>query len=140
MYMANGFKFEEIGLETRDKRVYEALIASPQSSLRKIAADTCINRGSVYESIKKLSEKGLVGSIEVGKQRRYTASSPQTIIELLHERQQQAAQAQADDKSMPVGSRLSAGRRLLWEPDPGSAAGWGEPLADASGPAGWRPG
>ncbi|MCA9326950.1 winged helix-turn-helix transcriptional regulator [Candidatus Saccharibacteria bacterium] len=93
--MANGFKFEEIGLETRDKRVYEALIASPQSSLRKIAADTGINRGSVYESIKKLAEKGLVGSIEVGKQRRYTASSPQTIIELLHERQQQAAQAQA---------------------------------------------
>ncbi len=93
--MTDGFKFEEIGLETRDKRVYEALIASPQSSLRKIAADTGINRGSVYESVKKLAEKGLVGSIEVGKQRRYTASSPQTIIELLHERQQQAAQAQA---------------------------------------------
>lgn len=93
--MTSSFKFEEIGLETRDKRVYEALLVSPQSSLRKIAADTGINRGSVYESVKKLAEKGLVGSIEIGKQRRYTASSPQTIIELLHERQQQAAQAQA---------------------------------------------
>lgn len=111
--MAENFKFNEIGLETRDKRVYEALIASPQSSLRKIAADTGINRGSVYESIKKLAEKGLVGSIEVGKQRRYTASSPHTIIELLHERQQQAAQAQAEAAeyiaSLPQPSAENAG-------------------------------
>lgn len=92
--MADIFKFEEIGLETRDRRVYEALIASPRSSLRKIAADTGINRGSVYESIKKLAEQGLVGSIEVGKQRRYTATDPKAIIELLKERQQQAETAQ----------------------------------------------
>ncbi len=93
--MPDSFRFEEIGLETRDKRVYEALVANPQSSLRKIAADTGINRGSVYESIKKLAEQGLVGSIEVGKQRRYTASNPGVIIELLRERQQQTVTAQA---------------------------------------------
>lgn len=97
--MAETFRFEEIGLETRDKRVYEALVASPQSSLRKIAADTGINRGSVYESMKKLAEQGLVGSIEVGKQRRYTASNPEVIIELLKERQQQAASAETLAKS-----------------------------------------
>ncbi|MFZ1249045.1 MAG: helix-turn-helix domain-containing protein [Candidatus Saccharimonadales bacterium] len=92
--MTNNFRFEEIGLETRDKRVYEALIAAPQSSLRKLAADTGINRGSVYESVKKLAEQGLVGSIEVGKQRRYTASNPDVIIELLKERQEQAQTAE----------------------------------------------
>lgn len=83
--MTNGFNFTEIGLETRDRRVYEALLASPQSSLRKIAADTGINRGSVYESVKNLAEQGLVGSIEVGKQRRYTATNPNAIIELIKE-------------------------------------------------------
>lgn len=93
--MTETFRFEEIGLETRDKRVYEALVASPRSSLRKIAAATGINRGSVYESMKRLAEQGLVGSIEVGKQRRYTASNPEVIIELLRERQEQAATAQA---------------------------------------------
>jgi len=72
--MANGFDFQHIGLETRDKRVYEALVQTPSSSLRKIAAETGINRGSVYESIKRLADKGLVGSIEVGKQRRYSAA------------------------------------------------------------------
>ncbi len=93
--MTKTFRFEEIGLETRDKRVYEALVASPRSSLRKIAAATGINRGSVYESMKKLAERGLVGSIEVGKQRRYTASNPEVIIELLRERQEQAVAARA---------------------------------------------
>ena len=81
------FDFGEIGLETRDRRVYEALLSNPQSSLRKIATDTGINRGSVYESMKKLTEQGLVSSLEVGKQRRYTAAEPAAIIELIRERQ-----------------------------------------------------
>lgn len=84
--MADLFNFDMIGLETRDKRVYEALVTSPQSSLRKIATDTNINRGSVYESIKKLAEQGLVGSIEVGKQRRYTATDPNAILEIIREK------------------------------------------------------
>lgn len=92
--MQNGFSFEEIGLETRDKRVYEALAENPQSSLRTVASLTGINRGSVYESVKVLAEHGLVGSIEVGKQRRYIASDPAVIIELLKERQQRAAAAE----------------------------------------------
>lgn len=83
--MAEGFDFTHIGLETRDKRVYEALVQNPGSSLRKLATDTGINRGSVYESMKRLAEKGLVGSIEVGKQRRYSAADPSAIVELLRE-------------------------------------------------------
>jgi HTH-type transcriptional regulator, sugar sensing transcriptional regulator len=92
--MSSSFKFEEIGLETRDKRVFEALSENPKSSLRSIADITGINRGSVYESIKALAEHGLVGSIEVGKQRRYIASDPSVIIELLKERQHQAREAE----------------------------------------------
>ncbi len=92
--MPQSFNFSDIGLETRDKRVYEALVASPQTSLRKLADLTDVNRGSVYESIKKLVDAGLVGSIEVGKQRRYMASDPKAIIELLKERQHKAQAAE----------------------------------------------
>lgn len=92
--MSDVFDFTEIGLENRDKKVYETLVAYPGSSLRRIAAETGINRGTVYESIKQLADRGLVGSIEVGKQRRYTASEPHTILELLRERQTQALLAE----------------------------------------------
>ncbi len=92
--MTNEFDFSTIGLDIRDKRVYEALAASPQSSLRKIATDTGINRGSVYESMKKLADQGLVGSIEVGKQRRYTATDPSAIVEIIKERREELAKAE----------------------------------------------
>lgn len=94
--MSKMFSFYEIGLETRDKRVYEALYANPKSSLRSIADTTGINRGSVYESIKQLVEHGLAGSIQVGKQKRYTATEPTIIVELLKEQQQQAIAAEAE--------------------------------------------
>ncbi|HET8709444.1 MAG TPA: helix-turn-helix domain-containing protein, partial [Candidatus Saccharimonadales bacterium] len=68
--MSNDFDFKEIGMETRDKRVYEALVSQPKASLRQIAAVTGINRGSVYESIKDLAAAGLVGTIQSGKQTR----------------------------------------------------------------------
>lgn len=86
--MNQKFNFSTIGLETRDKRVYESLVTNPQSSLRKIAVDTGINRGSVYESIKKLIEQGLVGSIEVGKQRKYIAAEPTTLLEIIKEKRE----------------------------------------------------
>ncbi len=97
--MSDMFDFQEIGLQTRDKRVYEALVHQPQSSLRSIAAITGINRGSVYESVKALAEQGMVGSIEIGKQRRYKATDPKVILELLKERQIKAINAEktADD-------------------------------------------
>ncbi len=92
--MEHLFDFKEIGLENRDKKVYETLVGHPGSSLRSIASVTGINRGSVYESMKQLADAGLVGSIEVGKQRRYTANDPRTIVELLRERQTQAQLAE----------------------------------------------
>lgn len=88
------FDFTEIGLSTRDKRVYEALLQNQQSSLRKIAEITNINRGSVYESIKQLVKVGLVGSIENGKRSYYIASDPAIVIELLKERQRKAKLAE----------------------------------------------
>jgi sugar-specific transcriptional regulator TrmB len=97
--MSSSFDFKQIGLTTRDKRVYEALVTTPRSSLRKVAVDTGINRGSVYESVKALAAEGLVGSIEIGKQRRYTASSPQSIVELIREKRQKldGAEQSAED-------------------------------------------
>jgi sugar-specific transcriptional regulator TrmB len=93
--MSTEFDFREIGMETRDKRVYEALIAQPKASLRQIASATGINRGSVYESIKQLVAAGLVGTIQSGKQMRYAATDPSIIIELLKERQARAAAAES---------------------------------------------
>ena len=90
--------FSIIGLSIRDKRVYEALLAIPNSSLRAIAETTNINRGSVYESIKSLRAAGLVNSVTQGKQLHYRAEDPAVLAEILHEKQQalQVANQQLD--------------------------------------------
>lgn len=93
--MNRDFDFKEIGLTTRDKRVYEALLSKPRVSLRQIAVMTGINRGSVYESVKQLTAAGLVGSYQVNKRLHYAATEPRVIIELLKERQAKAASAEA---------------------------------------------
>jgi sugar-specific transcriptional regulator TrmB len=92
--MSNTFDFSDIGLSIRDKRVYEALLAGPGASLRKLADTTGINRGSVYESVKELMAVGLVGSVQTGKRQQFIAQEPSLIIDLLEERRQTAQAAE----------------------------------------------
>ena len=115
--------FSIIGLSARDKRVYEALLAIPNSSLRAIAETTNINRGSVYESIKSLRAAGLVNSVTQGKQLRYRAEDPAVLAEILHEKQQalQVANQQLDQYIVRLRTankiadtrHMAAGRRRL---------------------------
>lgn len=88
--------FSLIGLSIRDKRVYEALIRTPQTSVRKLAEATGINRGSVFESIKDLRAAGLVTAILVGKRTVYRAKDPDIFHEIIAERQQQFDHAKHD--------------------------------------------
>jgi sugar-specific transcriptional regulator TrmB len=78
--------FTTFGLNNRDKRVYEALLAAPHSSIRNMAELTNINRGSVFESIKNLLSVGLITYVEHGDRKKYTAQSPELLHELVNER------------------------------------------------------
>lgn len=92
--MDTNFDFGVIGLTTRDKRVYEALLTTPGSSLRAIAETTGINRGSVYESVKELVSSGLVASVQSGSRQQFIAQDPALILELLEEKRQTTIQAE----------------------------------------------
>jgi sugar-specific transcriptional regulator TrmB len=84
--------------------------------LRTVATVTGINRGSVYESVKALAEQGMVGFIEVGKQRRYKATDPKVILELLKERQVRALRAeQAADTYIEELQQPNSYRDMLTE-------------------------
>lgn len=80
--------FKIIGMTGRDKRVYESLLNLPNSSVRAIAEQTGINRGSVYESLKSLVSLGLATHIEVGKQTRFSAKDPELLHEIINDRRQ----------------------------------------------------
>lgn len=88
-----------IGLTKRDMRIYEALFKAPNSSLRSLAEITGVNRGTVHESIKTMTKIGLVSYFESGKQRRYVAQDPTTIMSLVKERQQQLIDTESQTRS-----------------------------------------
>lgn len=85
--------FALIGLSNRDKRIYEALVRLPQSSIRAIAETVNIDRGSVLESIKALVAVGLVTRVTFGRRMAYRAKDPEILHELIKEKQRELLEA-----------------------------------------------
>lgn len=86
------FDFQAIGLEPRDRVVYETLHKMDKGSLRAIAAATGMNRGTVYEIIKKLTAQGIVTFTQTGERRHYAAANPEVFTSLIRERRERLQQ------------------------------------------------
>lgn len=93
------FDYSLIGLTKRDMRIYESLFRKQNASLRAIADDTGINRGTVHEAVKHLTRLGLVSYYETGKQRRYVAQDPTVIQSLILERKNSLSDAEMQAKA-----------------------------------------
>lgn len=89
------FDYRAIGLEPRDKIVYETLLKLDKVSLRAIAQATGMNRGTVYEVVKKLTSLGLITFTQVGERRHYSAAPPEVFRSLIRERRDQLQQLEA---------------------------------------------
>lgn len=75
-----------LGLEPRDLSVYKTLLKLGPSSVRNVAAESDINRGTTHEILNKLIKLNLVGKRPIGKSFNYQAESPQKILEIAKER------------------------------------------------------
>lgn len=93
------FDYGSIGLDIRDMRVYESLQSLEKGSLRAIAEHTGLNRGTVYEIIKKLTGIGLVTFTVAGQQKRYQAADPDVFIALIREHEDRLAAAKQSAKA-----------------------------------------
>jgi len=77
-----------IGLSTREIEIYKALLSLGASSIRTIADKAGINRGSTYESLKTMQQKGIVTYQPKGKRRLFTAVNPDILLQLAEDRRQ----------------------------------------------------
>ncbi len=84
--------YEEIltkfGLIPNEAKVYEALLSLGESSVQNISLKASIHRRTVYDELKKLIEKGLVNESILKGEKRFVATDPQRLIEILKEREQ----------------------------------------------------
>ena len=78
-----------LDLNERQISVYHALLRLGPASIRDIAAEAGVNRGTAYEMLKQLATRGIVSYFPKGKRRVFQAEDPERLLQL-GERKQQA--------------------------------------------------
>jgi len=76
---------EKLGLDKKEVEIYLTNLNLGPSSLRKLAGVTGINRGTVYNILKKLMKQELITFYKQDKQRYYVASDPSNLEAFLEE-------------------------------------------------------
>ena len=77
---------EQLGLEKREIDIYLALLQLGPASIRDVANESGVNRGSAYEILKKLKVEGMVSYFPKGKRKLFQAEPPTRLLELAEER------------------------------------------------------
>lgn len=113
--MADFAELEELGLRPAEIAVYVALLRQGPSSIRSIAGIAKVNRGTTYETLKKLAEIGLVSYTLKGERRKYRAESPERIYELIADRKHRLEQVETAATQI-VPSLLALGQHRNGEP------------------------
>jgi len=79
---------EEIGLTKTEIKIYLALMKLGQTTTTQIIRDSQINPSKIYESLDKLIQKGLVSYVKKANKKFFTASSPETLKEIIKEKKE----------------------------------------------------
>lgn len=78
------FSLKKIGLADKEIAVYLTLIENGPLSVRELAKISGINRGTSYDVLKSLIEKGLVSYYDKTTRRQFNAESPLRLKEFYH--------------------------------------------------------
>ncbi|MFH1509254.1 MAG: helix-turn-helix domain-containing protein [bacterium] len=80
---------ESVGLSQKEAYVYMSSLQIGPSPVRKIAESAGINRGTTYDILKSLQEKGLVSYYHKDKNQYFIAENPQRLQEYVKIRKQE---------------------------------------------------
>jgi predicted DNA-binding transcriptional regulator len=83
----------EIGLSPNEAKIYESLLALGESSVQAISLKSGVHRRNVYDSLNKLSEKGLASEVFIKGEKNFKASHPRRLLELLKEKEEKILSA-----------------------------------------------
>ncbi|WP_027858491.1 TrmB family transcriptional regulator [Marinobacterium jannaschii] len=78
--------FDQLGLSPREVSIYKALLSLGPASIRNIAEKAGINRGTSYETLKELQQKGVVTYLPKGKRRYFSPREPEVLLQLAEAR------------------------------------------------------
>ncbi len=91
---------KELGLSSNESKVYEALLKLGESSVQQISIKSKVHRRNVYDALTKLIEKGLVSELFVKGEKNFKATNPDSLLNLLTEKENKLNKALPNLKSM----------------------------------------
>jgi sugar-specific transcriptional regulator TrmB len=84
--------FKEIGFTEREIKVYFALVELGQSTAGPISAKAKLSHTKVYETLERLTNKGLATYTIISKTKHFQAQDPKEILNILDDRRQKVLQ------------------------------------------------
>lgn len=78
---------ERLGFDEREIKIYRALLSLGPSPIRSIADKAGINRGTTYDCLKVLLQKGIVSYLPKGKRRLFSPRDPEVLLQLAEQKQ-----------------------------------------------------
>jgi len=91
---------KEIGLSEKEIKVYLACLKLGAVSVRKIAEETRVNRGTTYDILKSLLKQGLVAYFHKKTHQYFIAENPERLIDLLKSKKQKLIILEKDIRSI----------------------------------------
>jgi sugar-specific transcriptional regulator TrmB len=82
---------KKLGLSEKEVKVYLSLLEYGAISIRGLADLTGLNRGTVYDILKRLQEWGLVSFYHQKTKQQFVAEKPERLLRLAEEREKEAA-------------------------------------------------
>lgn len=78
---------KDLGLSDKETEIYSALLPMGSASIRTIAKKTNINRGTVYDILESLANKGFIFAEKKGLRRKFAIKSPEELLDSIEKRQ-----------------------------------------------------
>ena len=91
---------QKMGLSLNEARVYEALLSLSEANVNKISIKSKVHRRNVYDSLNKLTEKGLASETFVKGEKLFKPTDPERLREIIKEKET------ALDSSLPNMKKL----------------------------------
>lgn len=86
--MAEKDVLEQLGLSEGEAKVYLSLLETGSTLAGPIIKRSGLHRGTTYQILQRLKEKGLISSVIKGKKQYFQAAEPQRLMDVLKEKEE----------------------------------------------------
>jgi len=101
---------KKLNFSDKEVAVYEALLSLGPSSVRELASKTNINRGTTYDILRSLMERGVVSYYHEATKQKFAAEDPERMLYILKREEERVKLLEDEFKELLPELRSRAGR------------------------------